>query len=118
MATERKTADKRGRGRPVRPKDADPPFKPEFWRRVEMLRKYLQLSQNDAAWLYGVSRLTYYKWVSMTAWPQGDNIDTITRVTTKLATLVKNKKWPTPDSMALSPEQRLERLVAMIGRRA
>jgi DNA-binding XRE family transcriptional regulator len=106
------------RGRPFRPKDAKPPFSDAFWTRVEKLRKFLHLTQSDMAHLYGVSRLTYYKWVTAKAWPQGDNITTVQHVTGKLAALVTARRWPTPDAMALTPGQRLDRLVAVVGRRA
>jgi hypothetical protein len=106
------------RGRKPRPADTKPPFSQQFWDRVELLRKYLHLSQMEMASLLGVTRLTYFKWITAKAWPQGGNIEVITQMTGRLAAIVKAKKWPTPEAMGMSPKQRFDRLVVLAGRRA
>lgn len=81
--------------------------------KVEMLRKHMLLSVADMAKVMAVSRVTYYSWVKGGA-VRSTNVPKIKRKLKKLLTLLK-EGWPTPDVIAMSPEQRLHHLLELLG---
>lgn len=80
--------------------------------KVEVLRKHLLLSMDDMAQLFGVTRLSYSKWVNG-AKPRGANADTVRNIIRKLLVVMKEHQWPNP-VRNLERAERLQRLLDLL----
>ena len=107
-------ADTKRRGRPKRDASVEVEFDAAFWARVEQLRQYMNLTCEDLASLFAVTRLTYYNWTHGRSNVNATSAPLVKDVVRRLAKLVSGKRWPTPDAMALTPKQRRERLLALL----
>lgn len=81
--------------------------------KIEAVRKRLQLTQNDMAIAFGVSRLTYIKWVKGGA-VRPTNAGRIRDTMLKIAALVRTGQWIIQDVAALPPDIRNQRLLALL----
>lgn len=80
--------------------------------KVEALRNHLLLTMEDMAKLFGVTRLSYFKWVHG-APPRATRLKHIRTVLRKLLAITKEHQWPNP-VRSLDRETRLNRLLELL----
>lgn len=89
------------------------PKPPLDFGKIEALRKHMLLTRRDMAALMGVTRMTYYGWVN--GKPIRASNDANVRVMLrKLLAVMSEHGWPTPDIIAATREQRVERLQELL----
>lgn len=81
--------------------------------KVESLRQYMLLSQADMAKLLGVSRMTYYSWVSGKPIRRNNEIG-VRAAIKKLLAVISDHGWPTPDVRAMQTKYRLSKLYEIL----
>ena len=74
------------------------------------------LRGEDMAYLFQVSRMTYYAWVTGKAQIRANNAARVRRVLKKLLEMVKHNEWPNPEVLAADPKERKELLKQAFGR--
>jgi len=82
--------------------------------KVELVREKMLFSVKDMAALFGVSRITYYKWVeggSMRA----ANIRKVKDILRAILPLLRDGHWPPVGTKTMSSEDRLNALLEMLG---
>jgi DNA-binding transcriptional regulator YiaG len=77
--------------------------------KIEALRKHMLLTRRDMAALLGVTRMTYYGWVKGKP-IRASNDEYVRTMLRKLLAVMSEHGWPTPDIIAATREQRMERL--------
>lgn len=87
--------------------------KPIDFTKVEALRKHMHLSMSDMSMSFGVSRLTYMKWVKGGAL-RPTNEQRVRATLRRIAALVQTGQWSTPDIVALPKDIRSQRLLALL----
>lgn len=87
--------------------------KPIDFAKVEELRKHMLVHTGDWAKLMGVSRMTYYKWVSGKAQMRPSK-DTSIRVQIRCLLAVLTNGWPTPEDKGLDYDKRVAKLLALL----
>jgi DNA-binding XRE family transcriptional regulator len=88
------------------------PKPPLDFGKIEALRKHMLLTRRDMAALLGVTRMTYYGWVK--GKPIRASNDANVRVMLRKLLAVMSDGWPTPDIIAATREQRIERLQELL----
>jgi len=81
--------------------------------KIEALRGHLGITQWEMAKAFGVSRISYHKWING-APIRPTNALRVRDTLRKLMVLVRARQWPTPDVVALAPEIRCQRLLALL----
>jgi DNA-binding transcriptional regulator YiaG len=82
---------------------------PLDFKKIEALREYAKLTKKEFASLCGVSRMTYYGWISgQPIRPKNEQF--IRRMVRALLELVREGKWPEEGVEHLSADERMERL--------
>lgn len=81
--------------------------------KIEAVRGHLRVTQGEMAKAFGVSRLTYNKWVNG-APLRPTNAQRVRDVLRKIMGLIRAQQWPTPDVVALPPAIRCQRLLALL----
>lgn len=84
--------------------------------KVEALRQHMLLTIGQMAQLMGVSRMTYYNWLSGKPATK-TNGDTARQVIRNLIAVMNEHQWPNEEAMSLSPKKRHERLLALLAER-
>ena len=85
------------------------PKPPLDFGKVEALRKHMLLTRRDMAALMGVTRMTYYGWVNGKP-IRASNDANVRTMLRKLLAVMSEHGWPTPEIIAATREQRMERL--------
>jgi len=81
--------------------------------KVESLRRHMLLTVRDLTNILGVSRTTYYGWLSDK--PVRKSSEASIRVKVRHLLLVMSEhNWPSPEIIGLEPKQRVERLIALL----
>lgn len=87
--------------------------KPLDFAQVDLIRKRMLLTVNDIAFLFGVTRATYYGWLKGT--PLRKSNDAAVRVMLRrLLSVVSTHKWPTKEALAADQKQRRELLITLL----
>jgi DNA-binding transcriptional regulator YiaG len=82
---------------------------PLDFQKIEALREYTKLTKSEFASLCGVSRMTYYGWISgQQLRPKNDRF--VRRMVRALLELVREQKWPEDGIEHLSSDERMTRL--------
>lgn len=81
--------------------------------KVEALRKHMLLTIGHMARLFGVSRMTYHGWMKGTK-IRPTNLERVKKTLRELLDIMATHKWPTPDVIASSPKQRIDRLIELL----
>jgi DNA-binding XRE family transcriptional regulator len=81
--------------------------------KVESLRNHMLISQANMAKLLGVSRMTYYSWISGRA-IRKSNEATVRELLKKLLAVVTTHGWPTPEVHAMQANYRMQKLSELI----
>jgi DNA-binding XRE family transcriptional regulator len=89
------------------------PKPPLDFDKIEALRKHMLLTRRDMAALLGVTRMTYYGWVKGRP-VRASNDVAVRQALKKLLGAMSDHGWPTPDVIAATREQRMERLHEII----
>jgi hypothetical protein len=82
--------------------------------KVETLRRYMLLTVTNMATLFGVSRMTYYGWVSGKSIRKTNDL-AVRRVLKQLLSIVSDEKWPTEEVVKASQTQRMQMLTDRLG---
>lgn len=90
--------------------------KPINFEHVEALRKHMLLRGQDMAYLFQVSRMTYYGWVTGKVRIRENNASRVRRVLRKLLVLMHENQWPDARVVAASADERLDLLKQALGR--
>jgi len=88
------------------------PKPPLDFDKIEALRKHMLITRRDMASLFGVTRVTYHGWVK--GRPVRATNDQVVRKTLRQLLSVMSNGWPTPEVIAASSKQRMERLREVI----
>ena len=81
--------------------------------KIDALRRHMLLTAGQMARLLGVSRVTYYNWKRAGA--PADRTAAKTRATLKeLLRVMTEHEWPTPEVVAMDPDDRLIALQKLI----
>lgn len=86
----------------------------DFFLKVESLRKHMMLNISQMTELLGVSRMSYYGWVSGKSISKRSEKKVKTTVK-KLLKVMQDHNWPTTEVITMEPAERfaeLERLLA------
>lgn len=83
--------------------------KPIDFTKVESLRNHLLITQADMAKLLGVSRMTYYSWLSGKPMRKRNEAN-VRGSLKKLLTVVTDHGWPTPEAHAMQTRYRYKKL--------
>lgn len=86
------------------------------FRVIEALRQRVLLRGEDMAWLFKVSRMTYYSWVTGKTGIRPRNAVNVRRGLRELMDLIARGEWPTPEAVAADPPRRRELLEQKIKR--
>lgn len=87
--------------------------KPLDFTQIDLIRKRMLLTVNDIAFLFGVTRPTYYGWLKGT--PIRKSNDEVVRVMLrKLLSVVSTHKWPTQEALAADQKRRREILITLL----
>lgn len=87
--------------------------KPLDFPKVEELRKHMLISVGDWVAIFGVSRMTYYKWVTGVSQPRSRLEVKIRDRLKQLFTIMANG-WPEPEIKGLDPPARTAKLLALL----
>lgn len=90
--------------------------KPINFEHVEALRKHMLLRGQDMAFLFQVSRMTYYGWVTGKVQIRERNAARVRKILRQLLVLVKSNQWPSPRVVAASADERRDMLKETFGR--
>lgn len=90
------------------------PKPPLDFGKIEALRKHMLLTRRDMAALFGVTRMTYYGWVKGKP-IRASNDEVVRGVLRKLLAIMSEHGWPSPDIIAATRDQRMERLQELLG---
>ena len=82
--------------------------------KVEQLRKQMLLTTTDMSMFLGVSRQTYYNWVSG-AYPKLTREQKVKSKLKQLLSVMVKHSWPSPDILASDQKQRYEKLLEAAG---
>lgn len=91
---------------------AAPISNPVDFKRVEAVRLHMRLRQADMAHLFGVSRLTYVRWVQ--GYAARESSQKIVRARLRELLGIARDGFPRPETMALKPEERYKQLLALL----
>ena len=86
------------------------PIKPEMF---ENLRNVLQINVVDMASILGVSRVTYYAWLSGKPM-RSSKYQEIRGTLRRLVSVIKDKNFPTPEVTTMSYKQRAHELKELL----
>ena len=89
------------------------PKPPLDFDKIESLRKHMLITRRDMATLLGVTRVTYYGWVHGKP-VRASNDLAVRKTLKKLLGAMSEHGWPTPDVIAATRDQRMERLRTII----
>jgi len=81
--------------------------------KIEALRRHMRITQGEMAKVFGVSRLTYIRWVQGTSL-KPTNASRVRDTLRRIMGLVRAQQWPTPDVVALPADIRCQRLLALL----
>lgn len=81
--------------------------------KIDSLRKHMLLSKTQMARLLGVSRVTYHNWQSAGQLPTRGSGYT-KKVLREMLRIMIDHSWPTPQVVAMTPDERLEELQRLI----
>lgn len=81
--------------------------------KVETLRRHMMLTTGDLSKLFGVSRMTYYGWVKGKP-IRKSNEERVRKVLKKLLFVISDHHWPTPDMIAATSKERMQRLTQLL----
>lgn len=82
--------------------------------KVEVLRRHMLMNTGDMAKLLGVSRVTYYSWIRGASL-RSTNVPRVKLVLKKLLAILTEQGWPTAEVLAMTPKQRVQRLLELLG---
>lgn len=82
--------------------------------KVESLRKHMLLTTTQMSKLFGVSRVTYYAWLSNRPMRKSHE-DNVRRVLKKLLGVLADHGWPSNEVVTMSNTKRMEHLQSLIG---
>jgi DNA-binding XRE family transcriptional regulator len=82
--------------------------------KVEVLRRHMLLSVTDMAKVLGVSRVTYYSWVRGKQ-PRMTNMARVKLKLKQMLSLLTEQGWPTPDVLEMEQQERVQRLIELLG---
>lgn len=80
-----------------------------LFEKAEQLRRHMMLDKTQMARLLGVSRVTYYSWLRGVE-PSATNLRSVRSILRNMLRVMVDHGWPTPEVIAMSPEDRFERL--------
>lgn len=89
------------------------PKPPLDFKKIEALRVYAKLTKAEFATLCGVSRMTYYGWISGQPMRQ-KNEEFVRRSVRMLLELVRERKWPEAGIEHLPSDARVARLSELL----
>jgi DNA-binding XRE family transcriptional regulator len=72
------------------------------------------LSVTDMAKVLGVSRVTYYSWVRGKQ-PRMTNMARVKLKLKQMLSLLTEQGWPTPDVLEMEQQERVQRLIELLG---
>lgn len=81
--------------------------------KIEALRGHMGITMGEMAKAFGVSRLTYMKWVKGTP-IRATNAQRVRDTLRKIMGLIRAQQWPPPDVVALPTDIRSQRLLALL----
>jgi len=81
--------------------------------KIEALRKHMLITRRDMAALFGVTRVTYHGWVRGRP-VRAANDQVVRKTLRQLLSAMSEHGWPTPEVIAASSKQRMERLREII----
>ena len=87
--------------------------KPLDFVKVEELRVHMLMPVGGWAKILGVSRMTYYKWVTGKAQIRFAREITLRARIRQLLTVLADG-WPTPEGRGLDPDSRVSKLLALL----
>ena len=87
--------------------------KPIDFAKIEALRGHMGITMGEMAKAFGVSRLTYMKWVKGTP-IRPTNAQRVRDTLRQITGLIRAQQWPTPDVVALPADIRSQRLLALL----
>lgn len=82
---------------------------------IDSLRRHMLLTVSDMSKVLGVSRETYYTWLSGKGYPRPKRENYVRKRVRQLLYLLTEKEWPRPDVIAAHPKERLGKLLDVIG---
>jgi DNA-binding transcriptional regulator YiaG len=82
--------------------------------KVESLRKHMLLTVTQMAALFGVSRVTYYGWVSGRTMRKTHELH-VRRILKQLLAILAEHSWPNGEVVMMSNAKRMERLRSLLG---
>jgi len=89
------------------------PSNPLNFAQVEEVRRQMLITTSTMAKVFGVSRMTYFKWVKGEPMHK-TRIEHTRSCMRKVLAVVMEHNWPTPEVAGLTPKERGERLLALI----
>ena len=81
---------------------------------IDSLRRHMLLTVSDMAKVLGISRETYYTWLSGEGYPRPKREVYVKKRVRQLLYLLTEKEWPRPDVIAAAPRERLGKLLEVI----
>ena len=90
-----------------------PDATPDFFVKVEALRKHMLLTATQMAKVLGVSRVTYNGWVRGTP-IRNKNGEKVRKLLKKMMGVMTEQEWPSPEVIAMSSPQRFDSLIELM----
>jgi DNA-binding XRE family transcriptional regulator len=82
--------------------------------KVEMVRRHMGLTVTNMAKLLGITRVTYYSWVRGASM-RSTSVPKVKSCIKQLAGLIQDGSWPPPEIITMTAEQRITRLLELLG---
>ena len=90
-----------------------PDATPDFFVKVEALRKHMLLTATQMAKVLGVSRVTYTGWVGGKPIRKKNN-EKVRKLLKKMMGVMTEQEWPSPEVIAMSSPQRFDSLIELM----
>ena len=90
-----------------------PDATPDFFVKVEALRKHMLLTATQMAKVLGVSRVTYNGWVRGKP-IRKKNDEKVRKLLKKMMGVMTEQEWPSPEVIAMSSPQRFDSLIELM----
>lgn len=84
--------------------------KPIEMEKIEALRKHMLLTVDSIAKVYGITRVSYYNWLSGRAKMRKPMAERLRKVTRQLVTIVSTQNWPYDAVYVANQAERLKML--------
>lgn len=85
---------------------------PDFFKKVEALRKHMLLTISNMAELLSVSRMTYYGWLKGKPVRKKNHARVV--ATLRILLKIMEDGWPQPEIIALEQKGRFKRLLEVL----